>query len=104
MGRLTGFEPVLALPQSAVRNQYTIAAMSFCVCPRLESNQHLDLRRILFYPLNYEGLFKILSQKTAFDKKGFFVYYNLVGVLQYRPGYGVTVARIVWDDLVSVQI
>ena len=25
-------------------------------CPEQESNLHLDLRRVVFYPLNYRGL------------------------------------------------
>ena len=76
-GRLTGFAPVITLPQSVVlllhhsRQDFfnSFACTEFVeVCPRLESNQHLDLRRILFYPLNYEGIYtKILSQSFPFD-------------------------------------
>ena len=35
---------------------YIVMSALSSLYPRLESNQHLILRRDLFYPLNYEGI------------------------------------------------
>ena len=63
-GWLTGFEPVMRLPQSPVlplhyshhKNMVPPRGISpRPIYPQAESNSHLHLRRVLLYPLSYGG-------------------------------------------------
>ena len=50
------FEPKMQYALTAERSEAAVSNLQFPKwCPRLESNQQLDLRRVLLYPFNYEG-------------------------------------------------
>lgn len=49
------FEPKIQYALTAERSEATVSTLQFPKwCPRQESNLHYELRRPVFYPLNYE--------------------------------------------------
>lgn len=52
--------PLPALPRRQAsgrqaQSAFFLHALKFLLCSRLESNQHYELRKLAFYPLNYES-------------------------------------------------
>lgn len=88
------------------------------MCPRQESNLHIQLRRLVFYPLNYRGLNahvlyigatktyqKIRAQSILSQIDGF------EGLTRHRkndtqkmlPGRRIMVVRLLWEHVAQVR-